>query len=81
MKTTMDSAGRLVIPHDARRLLGLEGGEALEVIVRDGHLEIRVAATPMELVETDDGLVARPLEDLPPLTADVVREALDASRR
>ena len=40
MITTMDSAGRLVIPSDIRREAALEPGMPLEVRTRDGVIEI-----------------------------------------
>lgn len=81
MKTTIDRAGRLVIPKALRQRLGLEGGEELEVRERDGRIEIEPAATAMRLVDRDGASVAVPDEDLPPLTDELVRATLERTRR
>ena len=81
MKSTIDSAGRLVIPKPLRERLGLTGGQAVEISERDGRIEIEPVATPMTLVEREDGPVAVPEESLPPLTDDDVRATLERTRR
>ena len=81
MRTTIDRSGRLVVPSEARRQLGLIGGEVLDVRVMNGTLEISVAPTEMHLVEQDGVLVAVPDETLPQLTGEEVRRAIDAQRR
>jgi AbrB family looped-hinge helix DNA binding protein len=81
MKTTLDDAGRLVVPKALRLALGLKAGQALEIRAGDGKLEIEVAATPMQLQKRGKGVVAVPQEDLPPLSAEQVRETLDRIRR
>lgn len=81
MKSTIDQAGRVVIPKALRRRLGLRGGEALDIRERDGRIEIEPAATPMTLVDRDGTSVAVPDQDLPPLTDDIVRETLEGTRR
>lgn len=81
MKTTLDDAGRLVVPKALRQALGLKAGQALEIRAGDGKLEIEAAATPMQLQKRGKGVVAVPQEDLPPLSADQVRETLDRVRR
>jgi AbrB family looped-hinge helix DNA binding protein len=81
MKTTIDTAGRLVIPKALRHALGLKPGQALEVHASDGKLEIEIAATPMTLKRRGKGLVAIPEVALPPLTADEVRDTLERVRR
>ena len=81
MNTTIDSSGRIVVPKKLRERLGLSGGEALEIRERDGVLELEPAPTPMKLERRDGALVAVPDRELPELTADVVREALERTRR
>src|SRR4051812_37518474 len=81
MKTTLDSAGRLVVPKALRQVLGLRAGQVLEVRAADGKLEVEVAATPMVLKRRGKGVVAVPQEELPVLTADTVRETLERVRR
>lgn len=81
MRITIDGAGRLVVPKSLRDQLGLQGGAALEIRVRDGKLEIEPAATPMRLVRRGGGLVATTDEVLPPIDADDVRTITESLRR
>lgn len=77
----MDAAGRIVVPKALRVALGFKQGQALELRVVGGTLEIEAAPTPMKLVKRGKGLVAEPEAKLPTLTADEVRQALEAVRR
>ena len=81
MRTTIDRSGRLVIPREARRHLGLVGGETLDVVVTDGRIELELAPTEMHLEEREGVLVAVPETPLPALTGDAVRAAIEAQRR
>ena len=81
MRTSVDAAGRIVIPKDLRERLGIRRGRALEIRERDGRIEIEPAATAMSLVRRPGGAVAVPREKLPPLTDDLVRETLERTRR
>ena len=81
MITTIDSAGRIVVPKALRDALDLKPGQALEIRAGDGRLEIDIAATPLELKKRGKGVVAVPVADLPKLTADTVRETLERIRR
>lgn len=81
MKTTMDAAGRIVIPKPLRQRLHFVAGEALVLRERDGRLEIEPAPTPMSLEARKGGVVAVPRDSLPPLTDEIVRETLERSRR
>jgi AbrB family looped-hinge helix DNA binding protein len=81
MKTTIDSAGRIVVPKSLRLALGLEPGQALEISAGDGRLEIEIAPTPMQLKKRGKGIVAVPNAELPPLTVELVRETLERIRR
>ncbi|ETW21927.1 AbrB/MazE/SpoVT family DNA-binding domain-containing protein [Mycobacterium gastri] len=81
MRTTIDAAGRLVIPKPIRDRLGLHGNQEVEIVERDGRIEIEPAPTDVELVREGSVIVARPKRSLPPLTDDIVREALDRVRR
>jgi AbrB family looped-hinge helix DNA binding protein len=81
MKSTIDAAGRIVVPKALRLALGLKPGQTLEMRAGDGRLEIEIAATPMQLKKRGKGMVAVPETDLPPLTADLVRETLERVRR
>jgi len=81
MKSTIDTAGRVVIPKALRVRLGLTGGEAIEIRERDGTIEIEPAATAMRLVDSGEGAVAVPEVDLSPLSDEVVRATIERTRR
>ena len=81
MNTTIDAAGRIVVPKRLRELLGLKAGQLLELRAGDGRLEIEIAATPMQLQKRGKGVVAVARAELPALTADLVRETLERVRR
>lgn len=81
MRTTIDAAGRIVVPKPLREELGLTGGQPLEISARDGRLEIEVPSTPMRLERRGKGLVAVPDTEVSTLTADTVRETLERLRR
>jgi AbrB family looped-hinge helix DNA binding protein len=80
MKSTIDSAGRIVVPKPLRQALGLQPGQVLEIRAGDGRLEIELAATTMMLKRRGKGVVAVPETDLPPLTAEQARETLERVR-
>ncbi|MDP8958775.1 MAG: AbrB/MazE/SpoVT family DNA-binding domain-containing protein [Actinomycetota bacterium] len=81
MKTTIDAAGRLVIPKAIRERLGLRGGEQVEVSERDGRIEVEPTQSDVRLRRRGDFLVAEPTTELPPLTDEIVRETLERVRR
>ena len=63
MGSTVDAAGRIVIPKGMRDRLGLDGGQRIEIVEREGHLEIAPATTPMLLEKRRGVPVAVPEED------------------
>jgi len=81
MKTTIDAAGRIVVPKPLRDELGVKAGQVLELQVRDGRLEVEVAPVEMTLEHRSHGSVAVPKKRMPPLTASLVRETLERIRR
>jgi AbrB family looped-hinge helix DNA binding protein len=81
MKTTIDAAGRIVVPKSIRQSLDLKPGQALDIRAGDGRIEIEVSATPMTLLKRGKDVVAVPQCELPALTADVVRDTLERTRR
>jgi AbrB family looped-hinge helix DNA binding protein len=70
MRTTIDKAGRVVIPAGIRDRVGLTAGSEIEITVDDLGIRIeRVAAGP-RLVRVGRRLVARPVvsrDDRPPV--------------
>ena len=81
MRTTIDAAGRMVIPKDFREALGITGPAEVEVAVVNGHLEIDVPTTAVRLERRGSGLVAVTDEEMPALTAEMVRDVLERTRR
>jgi len=83
MKTTIDAAGRLVIPKEIRRRAGLQPGMFLDVRWRDGRIEIEPAVLRVRLVQKGRLLVAVPETEIEQLSSETVedtREALIAER-
>jgi AbrB family looped-hinge helix DNA binding protein len=74
MKTTIDGAGRLVIPKPIREQAGLKPGSVLDIRWNGEHIEIEAATLPVRLVQEGRFLVAVPEVEVPELTADVVEE-------
>jgi AbrB family looped-hinge helix DNA binding protein len=81
MRTAIDRSGRIIVPKPIRDRLSLRGGEELEIIERDGIIELWPAPLEVEIIETPEGPVAMPTKSIPPLTAEMVRETLEKIRR
>lgn len=83
MKTTIDNAGRLVIPKEIRTQAGLTPGMVLDIRWRNGCIEIEPAPLPVELVRKGRLLVAIPKQTVDLLTADrgeEIRRAIQQER-
>ena len=74
MVTTMDKAGRLVIPSDIRREAALEPGTPLEVRWRDGVVEIEPQPLPVRIERKGRLLVAKPARKVARLRANTVEQ-------
>jgi len=74
MKTTIDGAGRLVIPKEIRREARLAPGTPLDVRWRDGRIEIEPAPARVRLQRRGRLLVAVPEKKLPQLTPETVEQ-------
>ena len=83
MITTIDRAGRLVIPSEIRREAAVAPGTPLDVRYRDGVIEIEPRPLAVTLERKGRLLVARPVRKPPALrTSTVERTRRDlASRR
>lgn len=61
MTTTIDKAGRVIIPAEVRKRLGFNAGTELEMIIEGfGIRLVRAAVAGPELVRRGKRLVARP---------------------
>lgn len=76
MRTTMDSAGRVVLPKALRLDVGMVPGE-VDIVVDGNALRISPVATD-ELID-DDGLLLLPAG--PPMSDDDIRELRLADQR
>jgi AbrB family looped-hinge helix DNA binding protein len=72
MITTMDAAGRLVIPSEIRREAALEPGTPLDVRCRDGVIEIEPQPLAITLERKGRLLVASPVTKVARLRATTV---------
>ncbi len=78
--TIFDGVVRIVVPKAVRRD-ELGGGRVVDVAAVDGRIEIEFAAAAVS-VRHDRGFPRlEALEDVPGLTDDDVRAAIDATRR
>lgn len=74
MKTTIDQAGRLVIPKEIRREARLAPGAPLEIRWHDGRIEIEPAPASVRLQRRGRLLVAVPQGKLPKLSSESVEQ-------
>ena len=82
MRTTIDAAGRIVVPKRLRDEMGMQPGQVLELEVNDGRLlQVEIAPVGIRLERRRHGPVAVADENLPTLTADMVRQTLERTRR
>ena len=77
MRTTIDTAGRLVIPKELRREAGLRPGTELEIRWREGLIEIEPTPLPVKLKKRGRFLVATPTQSIERLT----NESVEQTRR
>lgn len=71
---TIDRAGRLVIPKEIRDRAGLAAGIPLEIVYRDGHVEIEPAPLEVRIERRGRVSVAVPVRQVPALTAAEVEQ-------
>ena len=81
MTATIDSAGRLVIPKEARDQAGLRPGMPLEVRVRDGRIEIEPAALDVTIQKRGRFRVAVARTAVAALTNETVERTRRTLRR
>jgi AbrB family looped-hinge helix DNA binding protein len=80
MRTSIDAAGRMVIPKPIREAAGLRPGEALEVTYRDGRIEIEPPAADVKLVRKGKLVIAH-LPGAPRLKHEDVNRIIQEVRR
>ena len=80
IKTTMDGAGRIVLPKNIRERAGLQPGSPLNVSLRDGRVEIEPAPQEVKLVRRGRFWTAVPLDRAAPISTADIRAALDTVR-
>jgi AbrB family looped-hinge helix DNA binding protein len=80
MRTTIDAAGRVVIPKPIREEAGLGPGTEIEVTLRDGRIEIEAVPVRTRVVMRAGHPVIEADRALPPLTDEDVREVLEQVR-
>lgn len=80
MLTTIDRAGRVVIPKPLRDRLRLTAGTQVDIVEVDGAIEIRLPVQPVRVDRSGElpRLVAP--AGTPALTVDDVRRLLDETR-
>ena len=81
MKTTIDKAGRLVIPKPLRESLGLSAGTNLEVRESDGELVLRPTGPRARVVRRRGRAVLTVDDADATLSTDEVRDLLERARR
>jgi AbrB family looped-hinge helix DNA binding protein len=80
-RTTIDGAGRVVVPKAIREQAGLAPGSRLTVRYREGRIEIEPDPRKVRMKRHGGLTVAVPEEEGPLLTADEVRDTLERLRR
>jgi AbrB family looped-hinge helix DNA binding protein len=83
MRSTIDSAGRIVIPRDIRAAAGLEAGMAVEIDIHDGSVSIEPAPSEIRIVRRGKLRVAvatKPTQPLRQKVVDVTRERVRRRR-
>ena len=81
MKTTIDQAGRLVIPKDIRRESGIKPGMQLEIRWENGVIAITPAPLPVKLEPKGRLLVAVPMKTISPLATETIERTRKSLRK
>jgi AbrB family looped-hinge helix DNA binding protein len=81
MRTTIDSAGRVVIPKDLRTALNLVGGDEVEITLEGERIELTPAFRKVQLRRSPNGLLTSDLRLPPGHGPEEDREALERARR
>jgi AbrB family looped-hinge helix DNA binding protein len=76
IQTTIDSAGRLVLPKAVRDEAGILPGMTLRIRVQEGKVEIEPLPREVRIVQRGPLWIAVPAEEGPPLSAATVDQVL-----
>jgi len=76
MKTTIDAAGRVVVPKKIREAVQLEAGSELDVRVENGVIQLEPVAAPVKFKKRGRFLVAT----RPGQAATLTQEMVEATR-
>lgn len=79
MKTTIDRAGRVVIPKPLREIAGLRPGSPLQIEYRDGKIEIE-AKTPKARLVREGSIMVISVPGAPKLTLEETNEWIRKAR-
>jgi AbrB family looped-hinge helix DNA binding protein len=80
MTTTIDNAGRVVIPKALRERAALTPGMELDVEYKDGKIEIEPASKQVQVRKVGSVLVAVAPRGTAPLRAGTVRQIVEEAR-
>ncbi len=80
MRTTIDKAGRVVVPKALRRATGLETATEVEIRARGGRIEFEPVPLEVRLERRGDVVVAIPLRPVLVMEAAVVEAARGSLR-
>jgi len=82
MRTTIDAAGRIVVPKSVREAMGLTAGRQVEVFYADGKIEIEIAPADVAVEMSESGIPRIVYQDdVPELTDEMVRDTIESTRR
>lgn len=81
MRTTIDKAGRIVVPKSLRDALNLNGGDEVEIDLEGERIVLTPAFRKVQLRRGPHGLLTSDLRLPRPTSAEEVREALERTRR
>ena len=80
MRTTIDKAGRVVVPKPLRQAIGLEAGSEVEIRASNGRIEMEPAPLEVRLERKGGVVVAVPVRPVPGMAAAVVEGAIASLR-
>lgn len=81
MRTTIDNAGRIVVPKSLRAALRLRGGDEVEITLAGERIELAPAPRRVSLHKGPSGLLVSDLDLDVQIGPDEVREELERIRR